>query len=109
MKKFNPTVFVVLTVFPAALIIASCTTTRIDTELPANHPASPAAEAAVFVPPPNPFALNEFAGKPVLPSAGTGGHQKPSATAGHGHDMQPMTPQIAAPANDRKNSTEHHH
>jgi len=89
MKKFKQTVFVVLNVFPAVLIIASCTATQIDTELPANHPASPAAEAAVFVPTPNPFALNEFAGQPVLPSAGTGGHQKPSAAAGHGHDMQP--------------------
>ena len=109
MKKFNPTVFVVLALFPVALMIVSCTTTQIDTELPVNHPANPSAEAAEFVPPPNPFARNEFAGQPALPPAGTDGHQKPSTAAGHGHDMQPMTPQIAAPAGEGQSSTEHHH
>jgi uncharacterized membrane protein len=53
MKKSNTTALGTLAVFLSGLMIGACAATQIDTELPANHPANPAAEAAVFAPPPS--------------------------------------------------------
>jgi len=109
MKKFKQTVFVVLTVFPTALIIASCTTTQIDTELPANHPANPTAEAAVFTPPPNPFVVTVTEAPPVSPSADTAVRPELQEGAGHNHDMGPIEPRSAEPADSMQKDTGHQH
>ena len=109
MKKSNTTALGALAIFLSGLMIGACTNTKIDTELPVIHPANPAAEAAVFVPPPNPFAMNVSAEQPVGPPVGTGKHSNHQEGAGDGHEMQTMKPQRVAPAGSQEKSTEHQH
>ncbi|MBT8365210.1 MAG: hypothetical protein KJP23_10940 [Deltaproteobacteria bacterium] len=115
MKKSSTTALGALTGFLSGLMIGACATAQIDTELPANHPANPVAEATVFVPPPNPFAMNASDVQPVWPldSIGDhpkhGDHQKHREDAEHGHGMQTIKPQSAAPASSTEKSTEHQH
>lgn len=109
MKKLNTNALGALALFISGLMIGACANTQIDTELPESHPANPAAEAAVFVLPPNPFAMNASDAQPFRPPAGTGDHPKHQDGAGHGHGMQTMKPQSAAPAGSTDKSTEHQH
>ena len=109
MKKSNTTALGALAIFLSGLMIGACANTKIDTELPASHPANPAAEAAVFVPPPNPFAMNASAEQPVGLPVGTGKHSNHQEGAGDGHEMQTMKPQRVAPTGSQEKSTEHQH
>ena len=109
MKKLNTNAVGALALFISGLIIGACANTQIDTGLPEGHPANPAAEAAVFVPPPNPFAMNAADTQPVQPPAGSGDHPKHQEGTGHGPGMPTMKPQSAAPADSTEKSTEHQH
>ena len=110
MKKSNTIALGALAIFLSGLMIGACANTKIDTELPVSHPANPAAEAAVFVPPPNPFAMNASAEQPDGPPvSGTDKHSKHQEGAGDGHEMQTMKPQRVAPAGSQEKSTEHQH
>ena len=90
-------------------VFGACANTQIDTGLLESHPANPAAEAAVFVPPPNPFAMNASVAQPVRQPTGTGDHPKHQEGAGHGQGMQMMKPPNAAPAGGTVKNTEHQH
>jgi len=104
-----------LAVFLAALMLGACASTQIDTELPDDHPAAPTAEAAAFVQPPNPFAMEAADGPPIQPPdisgsghhPGPAGHPKDQADGGHGHKMQP--PNSAAADDHQQKNTEHQH
>jgi len=109
MKKSNTTALGALAIFLSGLMIGACANTQIDTELPVSHPANPAAEAAVFVPPPNPFAMYASDAQPAGPPTGTDDHAKHQEGAGHGPEMQTMKPQRVAPADSQEKSTEHQH
>jgi len=105
-----------LAVFLPGLMLGACANTQIDTELPTDHPAAPTAEAAAFVPPPNPFAMDTSDVLPMLPTDRSGHHPGPADQAkdqedgGHGHKMQPMQPPSTAPADGRQHkTTEHQH
>jgi hypothetical protein len=109
---------IALAVFLTGLMLGACANTQIDTELPADHPAAPTAEAAAFVPPPNPFAMDTADETPIQqPDISDSGHHprpadhpKDQEDGGHGHMMQPMQPQSTAPADDRQEkNTEHQH
>jgi hypothetical protein len=91
------------------LALGGCAGEPVRTDLPANHPANPAAESAVFVPPANPFALKAFNVEPARPTAGTGDHPKDQKQAEHGHEMPTMMPHSAAPMGSKEKSTEHRH
>jgi hypothetical protein len=109
MKKLNTNALGALALFISGLMLGACANTQIDTGLPESHPANPAAEAAVFVPPPNPFAMNASDTQPVRPPAGSGDHPKHQEGTEHGHEMQTMKPQSAAPAGSTEKNTEHQH
>ena len=85
MKQLNTHALVALALFISGLMLGACVSTQIDTRLPENHPANPAAEAAVFVPPSNPFATNAFDTQLVRPPAASGDHPKHREDTGHGH------------------------
>jgi len=109
MQKSNSTALETWTVLLCVLLISACAGTQINTELPANHPANPAAEAAVFTPPPNPFLLTVSEAPPVSPPADTGVHPKPQEGAEHTHGMGPMKPPSAAPADSMQKDSGHQH
>ena len=109
MIKSDTTALGALIIFLSGLIIGACANTQIDTGLPESHPANPAAEAAVFVPPSNSFAMNAFDTQPVRPPAGSGSHPKHQEGTGHGQGMPTMKPQSATPENSMEESTEHQH
>ena len=115
MKTSTITALGIMAIFLSGLMIGACTGTQIHTELPANHPANPTADAAVLVPPPNPFAMNTFDSQPVRPPDSTGhhpkhgDHPKHQEDGGHGHGMQPMQQPSAAPGDSTEKSTEHQH
>jgi len=109
MKKSNTTALGALAIFLSGLMIGACANTKIDTELPASHPANPAAETTVLVPPPNPFAMNTSAEQPGGLPVGTGKQSKHQEGAGNSHEMQTMKPQSVAPAGSQEKSTEHQH
>lgn len=96
-------------VFLTGLLIGACAPAKIDTQLSAKHPANPAAEASVFAPPPNPFALNVFDAEPATPSNDAGDHSGHQEGAGHSHGMQPVAPRSAAPADSKQKNTGHQH
>jgi hypothetical protein len=98
-----------LMLFLSGLLITACTSTQFNTELGVNHPADPAAKAAVFIPPPNPFATEDAEAQPIRPSAGAGSHQGHAESVGPGRKMETMKPQVAAPAGGAGQSTEHRH
>ena len=109
MKKLNTSALGALALFISGLMFGACANTQIDTGLLESHPANPAAEAAVFVPPPNPFAMNASDTQSVRPPTGTGDHPKHQEGAEHGQGMQMMKPPNAAPAGGTVKNTEHQH
>jgi hypothetical protein len=90
-------------------MIGACAPAKIDTRLPANHPANPAAEASFFAAPPNPFALNGFDAKPFRPPSDAGVHPGHQEGAGHSHGMPLMAPHSASPADSKQKNTGHQH
>ncbi|UCD80229.1 MAG: hypothetical protein JSW26_02010 [Desulfobacterales bacterium] len=115
MKISNMTFLRALAVLSTGLMIGACATTQIDIELSPNHPANSAAEAAAFVPPPNPFEMKVLDAQTV-PPAGTAGdhpkhndHPKNPEGAGHDHGMQKMKPPTNAQAGGSEKGTEHQH
>ena len=115
MKTSKMTALGALAVLLAGLMIGACSTTQIDTELPANHPANSVAEAAAFVPPPNPFAMKAFDAQPVQPAGTTGdhpkhdGHPQHPEGAGNDHGMQTMKPPSNTKPGGSEKGTEHQH
>jgi len=109
MKQLNTNALGALALFISGLMLGACASTQIDTGLPESHPANPAAESAVFVPPSNPFAINAFDTQLVRPPAGSGDHPKHREDTGHGQGMHTMKPQSAAPENSMEKNTEHQH
>ena len=109
MQTILVTAWVVFAVFLSVLTIGGCSNTQINTELPLNHPANPAAEASAFVPPPNPFATDISLAEPERPRSDAGKSEKPQAGAMHHHEMQTMQPDNNTPDSSPEKKTEHHH
>jgi len=98
-----------LAVFGLLFTLGGCAGDSVRTELPANHPANPTAEAAVFTPPPNPFVVTVTEAPPVSPSADTAVRPELQEGAGHNHDMGPIEPRSAEPADSMQKDTGHQH
>lgn len=109
MQTIIKTAWVVCAVFLAVLTSGGCSTTQINTELPLNHPANPAAEASGFVPPPNPFATDVSLAEPSRPRSDAGKSEKQQEGAMHHHEMQTMQPKNDTPDGSQKEKTEHQH
>ncbi len=92
-----------------AMMMDACTTSQIDTGLPANHPANPLAEETVFVFPPNPFMMDMSDERPARLPSDAGDHATQMEGSSHGHDMQKMKQQSVEPANNKAKMTDHQH
>lgn len=55
MKNLNYNVSGLFLILLVAPFIVGCASEPVKVDLPANHPASPGAQEANFIPPPNPF------------------------------------------------------
>ena len=109
MQTIIRTARVIFAVFLAVLISGGCSTTQINTELPLNHPANPAAEESAFVPPPNSFATDLSLAEPERPRSDAGKSEKQQEGMMHHHEMQTMQPKNDAPDGSQKEKTEHQH
>jgi len=99
----------IFAVFLSVLTIGGCSNTQINTELPLNHPANPAAEASAFVLPPNFFATGVSLVEPGPPQSNAGKSEKQQNGAMHHHEMQTMQPDNDTPDSSPAKKTEHQH
>jgi hypothetical protein len=93
----------------SALTISACSNTQISTELPANHPANPAAEASAFVPPPNPFSADASVSEPARPRSDGGNSEHPQVGTIQQHDLHTMQPEEDAHENIPEKKPDHQH
>jgi hypothetical protein len=109
MQKVFSTARAVGSVFLSVLTISACSNTQISTELPANHPANPAAEASAFVPPPNPFSADASDFESARPRSDVGNSKHPQVGTIQQHDLHTMQPEKDTHENIPEKKPDHQH